>query len=340
MKSGKSAWAFLGSGLIYVSVGIATASAGPVSLPFFEPFNTLSANATVDYPQFTAQQAVGGAAAQWTVDSKGLRTSTVTFANFAEPAFSVTPTPKPTREVVINVDMGWNGQDANPPNGPGTGANGLRLGADPNNPLLSQSTMLFHPGYNAPPGSFRVNGPDGFPNENMGWVPALGVLHHVEIHSFPDGLFTIKVTDGSNPANTFEESFTDPLAYGGDIGLLAAGWGSAIYKNLSITQVAAPPLPGDYNANGIVDSADYVLWRKGGPLQNEVATIGFVTPEDYTEWQARFGNTSGSGLGSSGAVPEPATLSMLSAAGVALLLKRRKLPQRFVGRVANNSHLS
>jgi hypothetical protein len=325
MKTGKSSWAFLGSGLISMSVCIATVSAVPVSLPFFEPFDTVSADATADYPQFTAQQAVGGAQEHWTVDSKGLRTSTVTFQTLNEPAFSVTPNPKPTGEIVINVDMGWSGLDANPPNGPGTGACGLRLGRH-GDTTSSENTFVFHPGYNAPPGSFRVEGPDGFPNENMGWVPQLGVLNHVEIHSFPDGTFNIAVTDGSNPAHVFEETFTNPLAYGGDIGLLAAGWGSAIYKNLSITLANPPPgVAGDYNGNGVVDGPDYVLWRHGGPLQNEVATIGSVTPEDYTEWRARFGNTAGNGL--STAVSEPATLIMLSAAGAALLLKRRKLPQ-------------
>jgi len=328
MKSGKRVWASLASGLISMSVCIATVSAGPVSLPFFEPFDTISADATVDYPQFTAQQ-TNGIVEHWTVDSQGLRTSTVNFFNFYEPAFSVTPFPKPTREIVINVDMGWNGTDVNPPNQAGTGANGLRFGEDPLNPGLSLNTMLFHPGYPSPPGAFRINGPGGFGvNENMGWQPALGpVLHHVEIHSFPDGVFTIKVTDGSNPENFYENSFTSPGAYGGDIGLLAAGQGGAIYKNLSITEVAPPPIPGDYNVNGVVDSADYVVWRKGGLLQNEVATLGSNTPEDYSEWRARFGNTSGSGLGSGSAVPEPSALIMLSVTAAALLLKRRKLAE-------------
>ena len=174
------------------------------------------------------------------MDSQGLRTSTVTFFNLWQPAFSVTPSPKPTGEIVINVDMGWNGADATPPQCTGCGATGLRFGEDPNHPGLSQSTMVFHPGYNAPNGAFRVNGPNGFGNEGMGWMPQLGVLNHVEIHSFPDGLFNITVTDGSNPANVFHESFTDPVAYGGDIGLLAAGGGAAIYKNLSIQAVPEP----------------------------------------------------------------------------------------------------
>jgi hypothetical protein len=49
--------------------------------------------------------------------------------------------------------------------------------------------------------------------------------------------------------------------------------------------------PGDYNGNGTVDAADYVLWRHGGPLSNEEHTSGTVSQEDYTEWRARFGNT-------------------------------------------------
>jgi hypothetical protein len=323
MKSGENVFTFLGSGLISISVCIASVSAGPVSLPFFEPFNTLSTNATVDYPQFTAQQAVGGPAAVWTVDSKGLRTSTVTFANLDEPAFSVTPNPKPTGEIIINVDMSWNPFDVTPNSCFGCGGTGLRLGRHLDT-MSSENTMLFHPGYNGPPGSFRINGPDGFGNQNMGWVPSIDVLHHVEIHSFPDGLFNIKVTDGTNPSLVYEDFFTNPAAYGSDIGFLAAGAGAAIYKNLSITLANAPSVAGDYNSNGVVDPADYVLWRKGGSLQNEVATIGSNTPEDYTEWRARFGNTSGSGMGSGSAVPEPGALTLLSAAGAALLCKRRK----------------
>jgi hypothetical protein len=69
-----------------------------------------------------------------------------------------------------------------------------------------------------------------------------------------------------------------------------------------------------------VDGADYVVWRNGGPLQNEVATVGSVTPEDYTEWRARFGNTSGAGSGLGAArVPEPSMIAllMLSMAGLA-----------------------
>jgi hypothetical protein len=72
--------------------------------------------------------------------------------------------------------------------------------------------------------------------------------------------------------------------------------------------LAPPSVAGDYNGDGAVDAADYVLWRNGGPLQNEVNTSGTVDQSDYDAWRARFGNTAGAGstLESGSAVPEPA----------------------------------
>jgi hypothetical protein len=71
----------------------------------------------------------------------------------------------------------------------------------------------------------------------------------------------------------------------------------------------SPGVAGDYNNDGTVNAADYVLWRKGGTLANEVADPGTVSAADYTEWRARFGNTAGSGASLDGAaVPEPSSL--------------------------------
>jgi hypothetical protein len=54
-----------------------------------------------------------------------------------------------------------------------------------------------------------------------------------------------------------------------------------------------PPVQaGDFNGDNVVDSADYVLWRNGGPLvqSNEAVPIGTVGDEDYTLWRDNFGN--------------------------------------------------
>lgn len=81
---------------------------------------------------------------------------------------------------------------------------------------------------------------------------------------------------------------------------------------------------GDYNGNGTVDVADYVLWRNGGPLLNEVDTPGTVNAADYTAWRARFGNSAGSGSGAraNAAVPEPA-IHVLLLVGIPATFVRR-----------------
>jgi hypothetical protein len=79
--------------------------------------------------------------------------------------------------------------------------------------------------------------------------------------------------------------------------------------------VLAPPTPGltgDYNNDHKVDAADYVIWRNGGPLQNETATLGVVTAEDYSAWRGIFGASSSGGAGSlNNAVPEASPFRVL-----------------------------
>jgi hypothetical protein len=93
----------------------------------------------------------------------------------------------------------------------------------------------------------------------------------------------------------------------GVFGILIDAW--YVYRNMGNWPVVGPELPGDYNNSGTVDAADYVLWRDGGPLANEVDTPGTVNQADYTEWRARFGNP-GSGSGLASAVPEPGSFAL------------------------------
>jgi hypothetical protein len=97
------------------------------------------------------------------------------------------------------------------------------------------------------------------------------------------------------------------------------------FDDLTYTGVQNVPVgvPGDYNGNGTVDAADYVLWRNGGPLQNEVDAVGTVNAADYDAWKARFGNISGSGAGLTDGVPEPAVGTLILVSGLAMLASRR-----------------
>jgi hypothetical protein len=89
----------------------------------------------------------------------------------------------------------------------------------------------------------------------------------------------------------------------------------------------APPMGvlGDYNNNGTVDAADYVLWRNGGPLMNEGNAPGIINQADYDFWRSRFGATSGSaaGLAASSAVPEPSVFVLCFCAVVTAWTCRR-----------------
>lgn len=98
--------------------------------------------------------------------------------------------------------------------------------------------------------------------------------------------------------------------------------GKSTSFNLTITPAG---VPGDYNSNGTVDAADYVLWRNGGPLQNEVDAAGTVNAADYTAWRARFGNAAGSGVSYSiAAVPEPSTVLLVLLSTVVTMLSIRR----------------
>jgi hypothetical protein len=92
-----------------------------------------------------------------------------------------------------------------------------------------------------------------------------------------------------------------------------------LIDNIKVEELVSVTNDPDFNGNGTIDAADYVLWRKNSGLgsgatneQGDADGDGDVDGDDYTAWQAAFGNPfPGSGGGSLGAVPEPGTLSAL-----------------------------
>lgn len=72
-------------------------------------------------------------------------------------------------------------------------------------------------------------------------------------------------------------------------------------------------LPGDYNDDGTVDAADYVVWRANLGTTNTIPndlTPHWVMEDDYTVWRANFGSTAAGG-GSLSSVPEPTSLLLI-----------------------------
>jgi hypothetical protein len=98
--------------------------------------------------------------------------------------------------------------------------------------------------------------------------------------------------------------------------------------------VNLPPAPqpnGDYDENGVVDAADYVVWRK---TLNESASpagsgadgdeSGTIDAGDYEFWRARFGNSVPAATAETAvAVPEPLTTGLIGV-GLALFSFRRR----------------
>ena len=92
----------------------------------------------------------------------------------------------------------------------------------------------------------------------------------------------------------------------------------------------AAGLLGDYNQNGVVDAADYVVWRNtlgqtGTGLAADGNTNGQIDDGDYNVWRSHFGRTSGSGSATGSAtIPEPATLVLLCLTAIGIVTFRRR----------------
>ncbi len=72
---------------------------------------------------------------------------------------------------------------------------------------------------------------------------------------------------------------------------------------------------GDFNHDGVVDAADYIVWRKGFGT-----TYGQT---DFNTWRAHFGQTLSAGLGAAttAAVPEPGAAFLVIVAAAALPIR-------------------
>jgi hypothetical protein len=140
-----------------------------------------------------------------------------------------------------------------------------------------------------------------------GHIERNDVLHHFGHSNFKHGaslsgeLNYVQFADGQNGL-----ILVDTAHLPEDFDLLRA------LATLTINSTPAPPT-GDYNGNGTIDAADYVVWRNTLGSTAHLAADGNrnnrVDAADYDLWRAHFGRTAGSGSGA--AVPELSTLVLM-----------------------------
>ena len=137
------------------------------------------------------------------------------------------------------------------------------------------------------------------------------------------GVLAVDTIDGFTPSSG--QSFTVLTAASVSAASLTLGGPDAglftLIKNPTslVLQALSAGIAGDYNHNGVVDGADFVVWRNGGSPDSSQA--------GYNLWRSKFGNTSGSGssVGSAaGAVPEPTSALIAVLAGLAMTIAERR----------------
>ena len=101
--------------------------------------------------------------------------------------------------------------------------------------------------------------------------------------------------------------------YYGDYQLIIGGKSYDLSLVKGKTAYAIGQLPGDFNADGKVDGADYVVWRNSG------GSVG-----SYSEWRQHVGQSTVIGT----AVPEPSSLYYILIVAISVLMGKRAVGGR------------
>lgn len=136
--------------------------------------------------------------------------------------------------------------------------------------------------------------------------------------------------DGQSSSVSYPDFYLDDL----DVGPNPSGAGPTVALNVTILPEDPTGPAGDYNGDGTVDGADFLVWQRN--LDTAVLPAGTgadgnangsVDAGDLTVWKDHFGTTGASPIA---AVPEPEAL-LLAAAGIAALLNVRGVCSSFRG---------
>jgi hypothetical protein len=99
-----------------------------------------------------------------------------------------------------------------------------------------------------------------------------------------------------------------------------------LFDNVKVETIAAPAPDADFNNDGKVDGADFLIWQRGnGAAGNNGAGDadgdGQVNTTDLDVWKMAFG---GAATAATAAAPEPASLGLVLSAAIATGRGRRR----------------
>ena len=141
-----------------------------------------------------------------------------------------------------------------------------------------------------------------------------------------DGDLIVSLTNGFTPSlGDVFEIITAANVLGQFDGVFLPGSGyELVYSATAVQLVATSDLSGDYNNDGVVDAADYTVWRDNegapaGTLLND-ADGGMIGQAQYDTWVANFGASLPS---PSATIPEPAAGLLVVAASTLVRFRRR-----------------
>ena len=168
------------------------------------------------------------------------------------------------------------------------------------------------------------------PGDTVSYEPDLndsGVLSYIQ-QSLSEGYLGFSLSSLHQPAGhtgtvPYPDIYTDPFASAQNhslgLGDNPDGPGPAI--ELAVTILP----PGDYDASGFVDHADYELWKSqfgGTVLSADGNSDGVVNLADYTVWRDNLGAGTpppGALRAGSTAVPEPSSPQLMGLLGLAAI---------------------
>jgi len=122
--------------------------------------------------------------------------------------------------------------------------------------------------------------------------------------------------------------------YYGDYQLTVGGKTVPLSLLKGTTAYSIPFGPGDFNGDGVVNAADYIVWRdtvgSTTDLRADANGDQLINDADFNIWRSSFGNSYsfGSGAMAGSSVPEPAAFSLFMMACVAISTGRLRLTER------------